>query len=73
MVATPKGFYLLISKLYYSILAVPKLLGHNNITISYYVQVNSLLLKSGVASKWAGKHLWEYHFFAADCTKKAED
>ena len=36
----PKGFYLLIS--IHTILAVANLLAHNNITISYYVQVNSL-------------------------------
>ena len=40
----PKGVYLPISKLH-SILAVANLLAHNNITISYYVQVNSLRLK----------------------------
>ena len=48
----PKGVYLLISKLH-SILAVANLIAHNNITISYFVQVNSLRLKSSVASKWA--------------------
>ena len=48
------GFYLPISKLH-SILAVANLLAHNNITISYYVQVNSLWLKSSVALKWASK------------------
>ena len=37
----PKCFYLPISKLHF-ILAVPNLLAHNIITISYYVQVNSL-------------------------------
>ena len=47
-----KGFYLPISKLY-SILAVANLLAHNNITICYYLQVNSLRLKSNLASKWA--------------------
>ena len=31
--------------------------------ISYYGQVNSLRLKSSVASKWATKHLWGYHLF----------
>ena len=36
----------------------------NNITINYYYgQVNSLRLKSSVASKWASKHLWGYHLF----------
>ena len=28
-----------------------------------YVQVNSLRLKSNVASNWARKHLWGYHLF----------
>ena len=35
----PKGAYLPISKVH-SILAVANLLAHNNMTISYYVQVN---------------------------------
>ena len=48
---TLKGFYLLILKLH-SILAVLNLLGHNNITISYYVQVNSLRLKSNHYQCW---------------------
>ena len=34
------------------ILAIPNLLAHNNITISFYVQVNSLRLRSRVALKW---------------------
>ena len=37
---TPKGVYLIISKLY-SILAEANLLAHNNITISNYGQVNT--------------------------------
>ena len=37
---TPKGVYLPISKLHF-ILAVANLLAHNNITISYYGQVNT--------------------------------
>ena len=45
-----KGFYLPISKLH-SILALPNLLTQNNITMSYYGQVNSLQLKYSVASK----------------------
>ena len=49
-------FYLPISKLY-SILAISNLLAHNNISISYYVQVNSLRLKSSVTLKWASKQL----------------
>ena len=40
------------------ILALPNILAHYNITISYYVQVNSLWLKSNVVSKWASKKLW---------------
>ena len=60
----PKGFHLLISKLH-SILALLNLLGHNNITISYYVQVNSLRLKSNVASKWTSKLLWGYHLLSS--------
>ena len=45
------------------ILAVANLLAHNNITISYYVHVNSQQLNSNVASKWASKQLWVYHLF----------
>ena len=45
----------------HSILAIANLLALNNITISYYGQVNSLWVKSNVASKWASKHLWECH------------
>ena len=44
-------------------LAVANLLAHNNITLSYYRQVNSLRIKSSVASKWAIKHLCGYHLF----------
>ena len=58
----PKGVFLPISKLH-SILAVANLLVHNNMTMSYYVQINSLRLKSTVASKWASKHLWGYDLF----------
>ena len=57
----PKGVYLTISKLH-SILAIANLLAHYNITTSYYGQVNSLLLKSSVASKWASKLLWGVPF-----------
>ena len=57
----PKILQLAISKLH-SILVVPNLLVHNNITISYYGQVNSLRLKSSVDSKWASKHIWEVPF-----------
>ena len=39
------------------------LLAHNNIMINYYGQVNSVRLKSSVASKWARKYLWGYHLF----------
>ena len=31
--------------------------------LCYYVQVNSLRLKSTVGSKWGSKHLWEYLLF----------
>ena len=51
----PKYFYLPTSKLH-SILAITNLLAHNNKTISYYLPVNLLWLKSSVASKWASKH-----------------
>ena len=44
----PQLFLLAHLKLH-SILAVPNLLGYNNIPISYYVQVNSLRLKSSVS------------------------
>ena len=61
---TPKGVNLPISKLH-SILAVANLLTYyNNVTISYYVHVNSLRLNSNVVSKWASKHLWGYHLFS---------
>ena len=51
------------------ILALPNLLAHYNKTISYYGQVNSLWLKSNVASKWASKKLWgPLFFFAVDST-----
>ena len=56
---TAKDAHLPVSKLH-SILAVPNLHAHNNITI-YYVQVNSPRLKLSVASKWASKRLWGYH------------
>ena len=59
---TPKDVYLTISKQHY-ISGVRNLLAHNNITMSYYVQVNSLRLKLNVASKWASKHLWGNHLF----------
>ena len=62
---TYKYFYLPILKLL-SILAVPTLLPHNNITISYFEQVNSLRLKSTVVSKCASKRLWGTIYFAVD-------
>ena len=40
-----------------SILAIVNFLAHNDITITYYLQVNSLWLKSSIASKWARKNL----------------
>ena len=45
------------------ILAVPNLLAHKNLWLCYYGQVNSLWLKSSVASKIESKHLWRYHLF----------
>ena len=69
---TSKGFYLSMSKLH-SILAVANLLAHNNITNSYYVQVNLLQLESSVSSKWASKHLWGTIYFAVDGTRDNSD
>ena len=65
---TPKVVYLPISKLLHSISAVANLLPYNNIWIYCYMQVNSLLLKLNVPSKWASKQLclWGgggYHLF----------
>ena len=34
--------------------------------LCYYGQVNSLLLISSVALKWASKHLWDNIYFAGD-------
>ena len=65
----PKCVCLNISKLQL-ILAIANLLVHNNITISYYVQVNSLLLISSVTSKCASKYLWGTIYFAVDGTLK---
>ena len=58
----PPKLFFTISKLD-SILAVANLLADNNITIIYYVQVNSLRHKSSEASKRASKHIWGYHLF----------
>ena len=60
--STSEGVNLPISKLH-SILAVANLLAHNNLWLCKYMQVNSLRLKLSVASKWASKHLREYHLF----------
>ena len=60
--AQTKGVYVPISKMHF-IIAVANLLAHNYITMRYYVQVNSLRLKSKVASKWASKHLWGFYLF----------
>ena len=58
---TPKGVYLPNFKLH-SILAVVNFLAHNN--KCYYGQVNSLRLKSSVASKLAiNVTHWGYHLF----------
>ena len=35
----------------------------NKFDFCYYGQVNSLRLKTSVASKWASKHLWGEHLF----------
>ena len=40
----------------------------NKFDICYYGQVNSLRLKSSVASKRASKHLWGNIYFAGDGT-----
>ena len=40
----------------------------NKFDFCYYGQVNSLRLKSSVASKWASKHLWGNIYFAGDGT-----
>ena len=64
-----QGVYLPISKLHL-ILAVANLLAHNNKTISCFGQVNSLRLKSSVASKRSIKHLWGTIYFAVDGTFK---
>ena len=60
----PQCAYLPISKLH-SILAVANLLALNNLWLCCYGQVNSLQLKSSVASKWVSKHILGggYHLF----------
>ena len=58
----PKGVYLHISKLH-SILVAANLFAHNNLTINYYVQVNSLQLKSNVDSKLGKQTPLGYHLF----------
>ena len=65
----PKGVYLPISKLLSILVVAKNLLAHNNTTVSNYVQVNSLRLKSNVISKWASKHLWGTIYFAGDSTQ----
>ena len=42
----------------------------NKFDLCYYGQVNSLRLKSSVASKWASKHLWVNIYFAGNGTTK---
>ena len=60
---TSKGVYLPIS-MQNSILVVPEFTCYYvQYTIRYYVQVNSLRLKSSVSSKWENKLLWGYHLF----------
>ena len=41
----------------------------NKFDLCYYGKVNSLRLKSSVASKWASKHIWGNNFFAGDGTR----
>ena len=53
---TPKG----IKKLQHSVMKSDR---SNKFDFCYYGQVNSLRLKSSVASKWASKHLWGFHLF----------
>ena len=38
----------------------------NKFDLCYYGQVNSLRLKSSVASEWASKHLWGIIYLAGD-------
>ena len=38
----------------------------NTFDLCYYGQVNSLRIKSNVASKWANKQLWGNIYFAGD-------
>ena len=45
----------------------------NKSDFCYYGQVNSLRLKSSVASKWASKHLWGNIYFAGDGTCAVEN
>ena len=59
----PKGVYML-----HSILAVANLLAHYKSWLCYYVQVNSVHLKSNVDSKWTCKYLWVTIYFAVDGT-----
>ena len=40
----------------------------NKFDLCYYGQVNSLWLRSSVASKWASKRLWGIIYFAGDGT-----
>ena len=44
-------------------LNIANLLAHDNLTTSYYGQVNSLWLKSSVALKGASKLIWGYQLF----------
>ena len=62
---TSKCVYLPISK-QNSISVVRNLLVHN--TICYYVQVNSLRLKSSVSSKWQVNSIRGTIYFAVDGT-----
>ena len=64
---TPIGVGLPTSKLY-SILAIAKILAHNNLWLCYYGQVNSIWLKTNATSKWASKYRWGTICFAVDGT-----
>ena len=57
----------------HSILAVANILAHNNIAIRYYVQENSLLLKSNVASDGQINILGGTICFAIDGTLQIND
>ena len=63
---TPK-FVRLSEKLQHLVM---KLDTSNKFALSYYGQVNSVRLKSSVASIWASKHLWDNIYFAGFGTSR---